>query len=607
MVDASNRRDVQDPNRITDISTYLSIESSLKNLERYINSLTRTLTTNERRLQQTLPGTIQTFERIKSEYAETGKLSRDQAEDLKTMFRFSKSLLKDLNDLSQFNAAGKAKNKRDDDSFRSYAKVLGDILEKMASSMEKMYSETAAYVESVNKVKDKFGLPSTVGTSGTPPATSQVTASVLKASVSQDKKIIDILNSYKKIFAKSILTPQKYAHYGQNAPPYTPTQLDDVWFKQFSKKYSAIGGPATVPNASILERLYAGDLLAPTARAFAGILKNIPILGALSKSGSSIASGAQSINFLGDSFINRFGEKGALGKAGKLLAGPIGASIGAIATAVGLIYAQMKKSSPILQAVSSIFELAWNLLWMPLGNALGTILLPMAEWLIDFAIAFNRIFTDFSLDALMDLGYSLWQVIWGSIVQLGNALPNMIMNALLDNAVSFFQSVGLDGAAKFFEDLKETYNNIYNFILNLPTKIGDMIKGVWDTIKSWIIEAYKGLFDFFSDPVKAIKDAVSSIFTGGLGGAAKDGAKGIWNNTVGEWTGIKLASGGIVSSPTIALVGEAGPEAVIPLDEMSRMGATYVVNINGDVYGVNDLESRIERVIQRTANKGYYR
>ena len=67
-----------------------------------------------------------------------------------------------------------------------------------------------------------------------------------------------------------------------------------------------------------------------------------------------------------------------------------------------------------------------------------------------------------------------------------------------------------------------------------------------------------------------------------------------------------LATGGIVTSPTLSLIGERRPEAVVPLDE-SGFGATYYVYITGDVYGVSDLETRIEKAIQRTANKSYYR
>ena len=42
----------------------------------------------------------------------------------------------------------------------------------------------------------------------------------------------------------------------------------------------------------------------------------------------------------------------------------------------------------------------------------------------------------------------------------------------------------------------------------------------------------------------------------------------------------RLAEGGIVSSPTLALIGEAGPEAVVPLDRMST-GGGITINVTG--------------------------
>jgi hypothetical protein len=42
----------------------------------------------------------------------------------------------------------------------------------------------------------------------------------------------------------------------------------------------------------------------------------------------------------------------------------------------------------------------------------------------------------------------------------------------------------------------------------------------------------------------------------------------------------RLAEGGIVSSPTLALIGEAGPEAVVPLDQM-RNGNGITINVTG--------------------------
>jgi len=43
-----------------------------------------------------------------------------------------------------------------------------------------------------------------------------------------------------------------------------------------------------------------------------------------------------------------------------------------------------------------------------------------------------------------------------------------------------------------------------------------------------------------------------------------------------------LAEGGIVTSATLAMIGEKGPEAVIPLDRMGQMGGNSVtINVNG--------------------------
>jgi hypothetical protein len=76
----------------------------------------------------------------------------------------------------------------------------------------------------------------------------------------------------------------------------------------------------------------------------------------------------------------------------------------------------------------------------------------------------------------------------------------------------------------------------------------------------------------------------------------------LWNNTFGKISfsipnipglpgrGTKiefpkipaLADGGIVTGPTLALIGEAGPEAVIPLDRAGSMGGNNVtINVNG--------------------------
>ena len=75
---------------------------------------------------------------------------------------------------------------------------------------------------------------------------------------------------------------------------------------------------------------------------------------------------------------------------------------------------------------------------------------------------------------------------------------------------------------------------------------------------------------------------------GGIGGNTPlTGAAGIDNNAVGpgQYAAAPMAAGGIVTRPTYALVGEAGPEAVIPLAEYNARGGgggTYHIYIHSD-------------------------
>jgi len=63
---------------------------------------------------------------------------------------------------------------------------------------------------------------------------------------------------------------------------------------------------------------------------------------------------------------------------------------------------------------------------------------------------------------------------------------------------------------------------------------------------------------------------------------------------------LPFANGGIVTSPTIGLIGEAGPEAVIPLDQMGAMGGVNVT-VNGALDPVA-VANQINRILQQ---RGY--
>jgi hypothetical protein len=121
-----------------------------------------------------------------------------------------------------------------------------------------------------------------------------------------------------------------------------------------------------------------------------------------------------------------------------------------------------------------------------------------------------------------------------------------------------------------------------------------IVDAVFSGIKWWIMNVTIPAFQLMLSIVKGIFNGIATL----------------WNNTFGKlsfkvpgWVpGIGgkgfdvpniplLAAGGIVTSPTLAMIGEAGPEAVIPLDRLGAMGGgsnIYVTVQGGDPNAVVD-------------------
>ena len=66
----------------------------------------------------------------------------------------------------------------------------------------------------------------------------------------------------------------------------------------------------------------------------------------------------------------------------------------------------------------------------------------------------------------------------------------------------------------------------------------------------------------------------------------------------------KMANGGIVRQPTLAMIGEAGPEAVVPLSRGGGMGQTNNFHFHGAVYGLEDLKEAVVEAVRDHAISG---
>ncbi len=71
-----------------------------------------------------------------------------------------------------------------------------------------------------------------------------------------------------------------------------------------------------------------------------------------------------------------------------------------------------------------------------------------------------------------------------------------------------------------------------------------------------------------------------------------------------------LAAGGIIQSPQLVLAGEAGPEAIIPLDRAGggfggMGGPTVNVTVQGSVVSEYELADMIQAELVRTKYRNY--
>jgi hypothetical protein len=121
---------------------------------------------------------------------------------------------------------------------------------------------------------------------------------------------------------------------------------------------------------------------------------------------------------------------------------------------------------------------------------------------------------------------------------------------------------------------------------------------VFEAVGNTASTVFNGIKTGFAAVVTAVSGYVNglvAVYKGLFNGIAS-----VWNNTIGKlsfkipgWVpGIggkgfdvpeipMLAEGGIVNSPTLAMIGEAGPEAVVPLNRAGSLSNNITINVNG--------------------------
>ena len=240
------------------------------------------------------------------------------------------------------------------------------------------------------------------------------------------------------------------------------------------------------------------------------------------------------------------------------------------------------------------------------------------------------------------------------VVSIGALIAVGVMLYKHWDEVSAFAKRIWDGIVSFFQGVWETIKNIFNFAVALILGIvitafdamGIDIIAVVETIKTALSTAWAFLSELFIKITQAITkgfEFIKAIFKTATK-PLTDAWKSLWDSiggtVVGVWEGIKntiknsinwiiekingfikrvndiakagnvipgvsipqipsiplLAKGGIVNSPTLAMIGEAGPEAVVPLDKGGFGGGINIYISGNTVVGRNGMDEFVRMI-----------
>jgi hypothetical protein len=273
--------------------------------------------------------------------------------------------------------------------------------------------------------------------------------------------------------------------------------------------------------------------------------------------------------------------------------------------------------------VRPILENLWGLLKSVFGAIVDNwpLLEPIVASVARTIQAAGRIIAA-TLKLITDLIRGDWKAAWedvkkivssalGVVRDLLLAAPGGLIGAALKIGKAIFGGIK-DGLGAIGGWITDRIGDVREAILGLATGVYNAAKGLGGKILAGIRDGITGVYTEVRERISAAVGAVADFFEGayakakGLGGKIKDGIidglagvinaveraiKGAVNAIIDVWNRFKipaikikghtvvpgfglpdiprLAKGGIVNSPTMALIGEAGPEAVVPLSGAS--------------------------------------
>ena len=214
---------------------------------------------------------------------------------------------------------------------------------------------------------------------------------------------------------------------------------------------------------------------------------------------------------------------------------------------------------------SSFLEPIWNNLVSVLGELWNNHLKPLWDNLMDFLGEF--------IDGML--------VLWGQVIE---PLLNWLIQTFGPSIAEAINQV-ITRAGMILGVVADVINGIIRSLKGIIEFIVGVFTGDWEKAWKGIVDFFGGIWDGIVAIVKGAINLVIDLINGMLGGLEKGlnfvvdkinslkisdpWGEEIWSPNIPRFDFgriPKLARGGIVARPTQAVIGEAGREAVMPLD-----------------------------------------
>ena len=235
----------------------------------------------------------------------------------------------------------------------------------------------------------------------------------------------------------------------------------------------------------------------------------------------------------------------------------------------------------------------------PVFEEIGKIILPLTGYIKDLAQYAINLGEHFSktgdhMSKFQEIGKTVGSIIKSLKEAFDVLIP--VLKDLWEFSSKYLAPILLDVLTVAFKGISIAVGIAVDAIKIL---IG-LFKGLI-TIGKDVGTAIKDVFVFIFDGIKFYIDTVISVINFAISALNKIHVKiPDWVPFVGgKEFGVniplipKLAEGGIVTSPTIAMVGEAGPEAVIPLNKAGGLNNPINIYVQGSVITERDLAAKV--------------